>query len=271
MSRKRQRQDNDRLREVVAASPWSAWTARLQALGDEGRRLARSLLRAYRHGALNPERWAQLTGQPPRDLAEIDDAVRQLWDAFAAAKLADPHSHGEWSQTITPGIVHRWAWQPRWYLVEQDQDLVLMDVQYIPLLLEIAADRRVPKRDYLVSIVAHHARDWACQAVYNDEDVAGTLTRLAAWAPQARPVAAALADYLERVGGYVAERRVDRAAAQQFFLDLGRCSEPPRDQIDLRPAPGGYEGLIVHSAGNRRFHIDARTGALTRLTPANRR
>lgn len=33
---------------------------------------------------------------------------------------------------------------------------------------EIAVDRRVPKRDYLLNIVAYHARD-ICHAVYHGE------------------------------------------------------------------------------------------------------
>lgn len=272
MSRARQRQENDRLVAILAGAPWRDWTARLQVLGDEGRALARSLLRAYRHGALTIERWTQLAGRAPRDLAEIDDTIRQLWDALSAAKLVDQTSIGEWNAALTRGLIHRWAWQPRWYLVEQDEDLVLMDHSWIPILLEVAADRRVPKRDYLIQIVAHHTRDWACHAFYNAEDVAGTLPRLAAWAPQARAAGAtALADYLDRVGTYAAERRVDRDAAVQFFLDLGRCSEPPRSKLDVRPVPGGYEGLIIHSAGDRRFRIAAATGEVTRVTTGDPR
>jgi len=140
-----------------------------------------------------------------------------------------------------------------------------MSDDLIPTMLEILAHRRVPKRATLVALVAHHARDEACMAFYNDEQVPETLARIATWLPLARAAGdAALTDYLTRLAGYAAPQKVDRRAAAQRLIDLGRCAAPSRDAIDLRDVPGGFEGLIIHSAGDRRFRIDAATGAITR-------
>ncbi|MEZ4450891.1 MAG: hypothetical protein R3B09_15530 [Nannocystaceae bacterium] len=268
MSRSRQRAEFERLVATFAASSWKTWTARLQHLGDAGPGLAVSLLRAYRHGALTPERWARLTGGPPRDLAEIDDAIRTLWDELHRVGLADGHDRGSWSTEVTPGMLHRWAWQPRWRLVDQDEDLLLMSDALTPRMLEIAADRRVPKRDTIVAIVEHHARDTACQAVYEERPLAEVTPSFTPWIPLARAARANdLADYMERLVGYASPRAVDLEGAEQRLVDLGRCDRPPRHTVDVREAEGGFTGVLVHSAGDRRVHIAAATGEITRASP----
>lgn len=263
MSRARQHAEFERLAGVLTGAPYPAWTALLQARAD-GKTLATDLLRAYRHGALIPERWTALTGQPSPDLAEIHAAVRQLWDEFVAAGLVKPYSAGSWSQTVTPGVIHRWAWQPRWYLTEQDEDLLLMEWDLIPALLAAAADPRAPKRDYIHGIVAHHARDQLYQAVHDDKDVPTCLRRAAAFAPQARTNGAAeLARYLERLGAHADEAPVDRDGAEQRLLDMGRCSEPPRDKLDIQSIQGGFEGNLITSGSKQRVRIAAATGRIT--------
>lgn len=280
MSRARQRAEFARLVEVLSPAPWQgdersvgAWVERLQALpGDEGPQSARRLLRAYRHGALSPERWAELTGAPPRIASDIDDAIRRLWDAFAAAGLTDPYRTEDHVGRIRAGLARRWAWQPRWSLMSQDEDLLLMEDALVPTLLEVAAERRVPKRTYLLEIVQHHARDSCCQAAYHGHDLEATLRRAAGWAPQARAAGAPeLAEYLERLGRHALRGPVDRAGAEQRLLDLGRCAEPPRRALDLREVDGGWTGWIVHSAGNRRLRIDAATGRMTLLETSRKR
>lgn len=279
MARSRERADFEALIAVLAAVPWTepvagaaAWTAALQARAPaDATRLAKTLLRAYRHGALTPARWQQLTGQPPGEPPAIDLAIRHLWDAFVAARLVphftvDPANH-------EPAMLRRWAWQPRWYLSSQDEDLMVMDDALVPLLLELAGERRLPKRSWLLEIVAHHARDTCCHAVYWQRDIAATLTRVAAWAPLARAAGDDhLAAYLDRLGRHAVPAPVDRDGALQRLLDLARCAPPPTpDPLQLREVPDGFQGLLLHSGGNRRIHIDARTGALTRVPAAPRK
>lgn len=276
MARARQRAEFARLVEVLGPVGWQddargveAWVLRLRELPDEeGAQLARNLLRAYRHGLLVPERWAELTGAPPQRASDIDDAVRRLWDAFAAAELAGPYRTEENVGRVRAGLARRWAWQPRWYLMSQDEDLLLMSDALVPTLLAVAAEPRVPKRQYLLEIVAHHARDSCCQAAYHGQQLEAALRRAAGWAPQAREAGAPeLAAYLERLGSHAARGPVDRAGAEQRLLDLGRCHEPPRSALDLREVDGGWEGWLVISARDRRLRIDAATGRMTPSSP----
>lgn len=263
MARGRQRADFERLSQVLAGAPdVAAWVARLQALADgEGANLATALLRAYRHGALTPERWLALTGRPPHSASDIDDTIRRFWDAGAAASLCKRHSFEPVGDNAA--AIRRWAWQPRWYLMAQDEDLLLMEDPLMPVLLEVAADRAVPKRDYILEIVAHHARDSCTQAFYWGADIVGSLQRAARLAPGARMIGAgALADYLERLGRHAIPGPVDRATAVQRLRDVGRCSEPTPEQVAVRGVDGGWEGNLVHSSGNRRLFIDAATGAV---------
>jgi hypothetical protein len=54
--------------------------------------------------------------------------------------------------------VRRWAFDERLWLMEQDEDMILADVKYVPLLLELAADPDCPKARYCLSIVEQHCR-----------------------------------------------------------------------------------------------------------------
>ena len=48
-----------------------------------------------------------------------------------------------------PGNERRAGYDAGLILLEQDEDLLLYDVQFIPALLELAGDDRCPKRDYV--------------------------------------------------------------------------------------------------------------------------
>lgn len=262
MSRSRARTDFEEVLAALAPSPWTGWTAALRARPPaEATRLAKTVLRAYRHGALSPARWQQLTGQAPTEAHEIDESVRSLWEALISARIVTAHI--DESLTPTPDLVRRWVWQPRWYFMSQDEDLLLMSDGLVPLLLELARERP-PKRDYILEIVGHHARDSCTHAAWWDREIHETLTRVAAWAPAARRARAEpLAAYLDRLGSYARPAPVDRAGALQRLLDLARCNPPKPREVDLRPVTGGWTGRLKHSTGHKRIRIDARTGSIT--------
>lgn len=263
MSRVRQQAEFERLTRVLTgARAVDEWVERLQALpGDEGRTLATGLLRAYRHGALGPARWAELTGRPPATAWEVDDAIRRFWDAGAAAGLTKRGSIA--AVGTNRGAIRRWAWQPRWCLMAQDEDLLLMEDALVPTLLEIAGIPQLPKRDYILEIVAHHARDSCTAAFMGHAEIAETLRRVAGWAPAARVIgASALACYLERLGRHAMSGPVDRDGAVQLLVDVASCRAPKPEEVAVVAVDGGWEGVLLFSAGNRRLHIDAATGAV---------
>ena len=53
----------------------------------------------------------------------------------------------------SPETVRRWGYNENVYLIEQDEDLILGDARYVPVLLELAADPACPKRGYALDIV----------------------------------------------------------------------------------------------------------------------
>jgi hypothetical protein len=119
----------------------------------------------------------------------------------------------------------RWCWVPGWYAMSQDEDLLLMrDALMRPLLEEAAAG--CTKREYVLSIVEHHARDSAHHALWDGaHDLEPRLRRIGGWATLARNARAlALATYLERLGSYAEARDIDEAEVQQRVYDLRRCS-----------------------------------------------
>lgn len=277
LSRGRQRAEFARLVAVLADAPWvgsesaQVWAGRLQALGEEGSGLAVSLLRGYRHGALNRERWLALAGEAASAAHSVNEAIGLLWDAFVAAGLVRESSSENWTQVITPAVLRRWAWQPRWHMMEQDEDLLFMRDDLMPELLAVAADRHVPKRKYMLDIVGHHARDSCCHAAYHGEKLPETLLRVASWAPLATAAGAtSLAEYLERLGRHAIPGPVDRPEALQRLRDLGRCGEPTIDAVKLRAVDGAWQGLLIHSGGNRTISIDPATGRIMVVKPPPR-
>lgn len=259
--------DFERLTQLLAdAHGVDAWVERLRALpGGEGVRLSVALLRIYRHGALWPARWQTLTGRSPAAAWEIDDSIRRFWDASAEAGLSARSTiqavgdNGE--------MIRRWAWQPRWSLLEQDEDLMLMSDSLMPELLAIAGTPQVPKRDYILAIVAHHARDRCSSAVMRGEKVCEVFELVAAWAPAARAAGAeTLAGYLDRLGGYARASSVDHEVAVQRLLDIASCFAPPPEALTVVVVPGGWEGPVLNSARDVRVRIDAKTGAMSRVT-----
>jgi uncharacterized protein (UPF0147 family) len=269
MSKRRERETLTRLQQVVGGvsvadeAGIARWVETLKALpNDEGRLLAQMLLRAYRHGVLRTEGWEQLTGSRLKKETELDDGIRRLWDALAEADMVKPHSIDNVSRS--PRMLKRWAWQRRWLLDEQDEDLFLMADQTLPVLFEIAADPEVPKRNYLLEIVGHAVRDHCCHAAWHGKQLSEQLGKAAALAPRARQIdAVKLAEYLERLGSYRDSRPVDEAGALQRLLDLARCSQPPPAEVQLERIADAWRGKLKHSSGDKLLRIDAATGAIT--------
>ena len=60
---------------------------------------------------------------------------------------------------FTPEQIRQWGYDENLYLMEQDEDLLLHDTDYVPVLLELAADAECPKNDYSVSILGYYAQN----------------------------------------------------------------------------------------------------------------
>ncbi|WP_323000696.1 hypothetical protein [Denitromonas sp.] len=56
---------------------------------------------------------------------------------------------------LSDADLREWAYDEEIELMEQDEDLLLHDIKYMPVLLECIRDARSPKSDYIFNIVAY--------------------------------------------------------------------------------------------------------------------
>jgi len=54
--------------------------------------------------------------------------------------------------------IKNWAYDEDLYFIEQDEDLVLHQPKYIPILIELASDQVCPKGDYCLSILSYYTQ-----------------------------------------------------------------------------------------------------------------
>lgn len=73
--------------------------------------------------------------------------------------------------------VRRWGYDLNLFLCEQDEDLVVGDVAYLPVLFELACDPQCPKAEYCLTIIDFHATHWF---LYRDSARTGAVVRAAA-------------------------------------------------------------------------------------------
>jgi hypothetical protein len=55
----------------------------------------------------------------------------------------------EWAD-LTPEVVREWGYDEDLLLLEQDEDLLLYNIDFFPVLLELAGDDRCPKQEVFV-------------------------------------------------------------------------------------------------------------------------
>ena len=61
----------------------------------------------------------------------------------------------------TPSDIREWGYDEDLYFMEQDEDLLLYELGYVPVLLELAQDPACPKQDYALWILGQFAREAA--------------------------------------------------------------------------------------------------------------
>jgi hypothetical protein len=87
----------------------------------------------------------------------------------------------EWGD-LTPEVIRNWGHDDDLILLEQDEDLLLYDVEFIPVLLELAGDERCPKKDYAFCILCQFCRERITRGGKN-----GAATKRAAWSAVPEP------------------------------------------------------------------------------------
>lgn len=164
--------------------------------------------------------------------------------------------------TLNDETLRLWAYIDDWYLMSQDEDLLLMDEFFMPMLLKIAADTDCPKRAYILQIVAHGIRDNA-NAKAGSPEFSHYIERVSTHISAATAAQAdALATYLKRLQSYNEKGKVRKADATQRALDLNRCREPELSEIQVvRKGKWWVVTLAGHSA--KTLKVSAVDGQIT--------
>jgi hypothetical protein len=63
----------------------------------------------------------------------------------------------EWGE-LTPDVVRAWGYDEDLLLLEQDEDCLLSEFGFFPVLLELAADDNCPKQEYVFFILCQYCR-----------------------------------------------------------------------------------------------------------------
>lgn len=198
----------------VPFDDWSDALARLPH--EEAVRTVRELHRAWIEGEVGAGPFVE------NDITAADRRIGRFFqwlpDSLRDCRRVVRMAHGETE-------VRRWCWAPGWWLIDQDEDLMLMDdANVVPLLEE--AREGCTKRDAAIAYVEHHLRDHAHAAVWmGSEACSERLALTAEWGPLARSASAPiLSAYLVRLGSYAGARRVPREEMDARVFDLRRCS-----------------------------------------------
>ena len=77
-------------------------------------------------------------------------------------------------------LVRRWGHDENLYFIDQDEDLILHEPQYVPVLIELAADVKCPKSGYALSILSYYSQSLV---LFRDIKVAGEIDRLIETSP----------------------------------------------------------------------------------------
>jgi hypothetical protein len=163
------------------------------------------------------------------------------------------HRVWEWSE-LTPAVVRAWGYDNELILLEQDEDLLLYDVEFIPVLLEMAGDEHCPKQDYAFCILCQFSREQVTRGGKR-----GTAAIQAAWSDIPEPAGGRPREWYKYVSRLLAYTHpagpLDKAAARRMAEELligiaGRVGEI----TDSDPAKPGWWRFTLRTSVTE--HVD---------------
>jgi hypothetical protein len=164
---------------------------------------------------------------------------------------------------LTPEIIRAWGYDDDLILLEQDEDLLLYDVRYFPVLLELAGDARCPKQEYAFSILCDFSREHITRGGER-----GTAEVRAAWRAIPEPTAGRPREWYQYVGrllGYTqppgpVDKPTARRIAEELLLGIaGRVGEFSEAE-STRP---GWWRFTLRTSVTEHVDICAASGAFT--------
>lgn len=168
----------------------------------------------------------------------------------------------QWDQ-LTPEVVRGWGYDDELILLEQDEELLLYDVEFIPVFLELAADDRCAKRDNVFCILCQFCRE---QVTRGGER--GTAAIRAVWSVIAEPAGGRPREWHQYVGRLLAYTQpsgpVDKNAARRMAEELllgiaGRVGEVTESNSDRQ----GWWRFTLRTSVTEHVDVCEATGAFS--------
>ena len=168
----------------------------------------------------------------------------------------------EWSE-LTPEVVRAWGYDEDLILLEQDEDLLLYDFEFFPVLIELAGDEQCPKQEYVFCILCQFSRE---QVTRGGER--GTAALRAAWSAIPEPPAGRPREWHQFVGRLLTYTQpsgpVDKPSAHRMAEDLllgiaGRIGEV----IEGDPVRAGWWRFTLRTSVTEHVDVCTATGAFS--------
>lgn len=150
------------------------------------------------------------------------------------------------------GDCRRWCWCESWLAYEQDEEILLMSDGWVDdMLIELV--NGCPQREYIYSIVVHHMRDSAHNALKTG--LRERLRAISGWKEKFQYLFGLDTSYPLRLLGYSAPSKVSKDEAIQRVYDL-RCCSPNYGAVpELKTHKKGWTCLISSMYDDRERYI----------------
>jgi hypothetical protein len=160
----------------------------------------------------------------------------------------------------SPEQLRAWGYDDDLYLTSQDEDLLLHDVAYLPILLELASDPDCPKQYYAASIAYTYSQ--LCVLHKRQAEVEAICAIVEAAPPGADPLVREWRDDVRWIADRLRQPRAlsaDEVERLAWVLLVGRyCT---RDLARTGRVLEGYDEFLASTASFRAYlYIDARSG-----------
>lgn len=127
----------------------------------------------------------------------------------------------------TPSDIREWGYDEDLYFMEQDEDLLLYGLDYVPALLELAQDSVCPKQDYALWILGQFARE---SALYRHSEQLQGLEKIVTSLQTNEPSVQDWQNYVDRLLSYQAtpfmvNEQKAWMMAQDLLIGIGRIGQ----------------------------------------------
>lgn len=161
----------------------------------------------------------------------------------------------------TPDDIRKWGYDEDLYFMEQDEDLLLYGLGYVPPLLELAQDPACPKQDYALWILGQFARE---SALYRRSEQLQGLKKIVTSLQTNEPSVQDWQNYVDRLLSYqmppfAVNKQKAWMMAQDLLIGIGRSGQI---EVVVGQQPDTWHFSLTTSI-HEQLSITKRTGMYT--------